>query len=353
MMKKLLLPLLVLALIPFACQEDKLESIYNDTDVAHSNESNITSAKSWFNNKILKNRSLRGNLKNPKSPKWENAYYYDFEFGKAVVVPLDYKQNIYPKYNKGDQKKEPPKHRLGLNELNRLIIYKDTKGAYQEKIIKLVPDEDYLDKSNSRKKVVPYGGYLIVEDWDENFLEGYKYENGNSIANIVSLNKNARPAYVVCETTDYYSCASGDGGQSWDCQYTHSETVCSDDGNSGSGGGSSSGGGSYGGYASSGGISYVISGPSDYFIPNYNNTHQRQQLLDKFCTTDANWHGRKSQIITEAGNAGGNAFKYKIGQNPDIGWDKSNNVILFRSRETNRIFVHPQQKKTNDFCQVQ
>ena len=39
----------------------------------------------------------------------------------------------------------------------------------------------------------------------------------------------AAPSNIWCETVDWYSCGSGDGGNTWNCHYESSETTCYSD----------------------------------------------------------------------------------------------------------------------------
>jgi hypothetical protein len=67
---------------------------------------------------------------------------------------------------------------------------------------------------------------MTVSDWQGKLIDGYKYINGKVVGKI-NLTKQARGVLdYVCETIDWWSCASGDGGETWYCSYSYSETNC-------------------------------------------------------------------------------------------------------------------------------
>lgn len=191
----------------------------------------IESAKSWFESSIDNKNARTTSDENSKNAVWDKATYHDFGFGKVVVIPIKNAKPLYLGFSEKGVKKES-KYKISTDELSYLVVSKD--NSFKAQVVKLIPTEKYLDKSNGRKKKVAYEGLLILQDWNGNFIKGMKYENGRVVAT-VNDNKKARSVTDwECETTDWYTCASWDGGNSWSCHYTHSETNCT---NTGSGGG--------------------------------------------------------------------------------------------------------------------
>ena len=222
-MKNKILAYLFLAfwfIIPISCQKN------NDLDLLGDSLS-IESAQKWFN-KTLKSSRV-SNENNPKAAIWSKAGYYNFSFGKAVVVPINYEQSVYPNYsiNQKDSKnvKTEPKYKLSNNNLDYLVIYKDKNNIFQERIYSFIPDADYLEISDGRKKKIPYSGLILINNWNNKFITGYKYVGGKVIS-IIKNTSRARTSDYTCETTDWFSCGSGDGGSTWHCSYTHSDTYC-------------------------------------------------------------------------------------------------------------------------------
>lgn len=128
--------------------------------------------------------------------------------------------------------KEAPKYKINNNNLDFLVIFKNKKGEFEEKLYKMIPDAIYLIENKGKINSSNYTGLVIVTDWFGNLKEGYKYINGKGIAKINSL-KNARVSSFECETIDWWSCGSGDGGNTWYCSYSHSETFCYNTGGGG------------------------------------------------------------------------------------------------------------------------
>lgn len=174
---------------------------------------------------------------NLKLPNWNKAQTYTFAFGEALIIPIIYKNPYYAKYlisnEKMKKEKKEPKYKLTNNELDYLLIRKDSKGVFQERVIRIIPDENYLIKSDGRKKVIAYDGLMIVNDWQGKIVDGYKYINGKVVSKLNASKQTRGVLDYICETIDWYSCASGDGGESWYCSYSYSETYCYDVGGGG------------------------------------------------------------------------------------------------------------------------
>lgn len=213
--------------LTIACENTKVTS-FNAKDEPIS----IDLAKKWFIGKFNSPTSRVATENNPKLLEWEKAIYYDFAFGRSVIVPIKYQNNLTPFYSLKDHIKNDPvvksEFDLSNSQLDNLIIHKDANGNYVERIFKVIPDKDYLIKSNGRtNKAIPFEGLTVITDWKGEPISGFKYINGKPVAKLVGT-KQLRIATTseTCETVSYWSCASGDGGSTWYCSEVERETFC-------------------------------------------------------------------------------------------------------------------------------
>lgn len=210
----------------------------------------IESAKIWFDRTIENRKARTTGSEDEKNALWEKAEYKDFGFGKVIVVPIKYQDPLYPSFSEEGKSKQS-KYRFSTNDFNYLVVSKD--NSFKAIVAKLVPTEKYLEKSNGRKKKVAYEGLFILEDWNGDFVEGFSYKNGKATNKLVNGKKARSTSDWECWTYTQWSCASGDGGQTWNCSEMYSNTYCSggpanedqwiDPDYSGGGGGGSSGNG--------------------------------------------------------------------------------------------------------------
>lgn len=185
-----------------------------------------------------------------KEPLWKEAQVKKISVGDAVIVPLHYEKGS--PYMKAGKKK----YALALDNISYLMMYKNREGKMQTEVVTWMPGDDYWDDKNRSKKA--FIGTVLVDDWQGNFLKGYRYSKDGKIQSVISTamkktGMSASSVMVDCITTDWYTC-----GGDW-CTYNYTETICSYD----FGGGSSDGGGSSGGNipVSEGG---GVTAPSDY-----------------------------------------------------------------------------------------
>lgn len=321
-MRKRICTLLLLVLgylLPVACQNDKDATPTPDEPIS------ISSARKWFSQNFDASKLRVAQNGNLKSLNWDKASYYDFPFGKAVVVPISYQKALTPQYSIKDKKegadKKAPKFKVVNSDLDNLIIHKNKEGKLVERIFRVIPDEDYLVRSNGRKKNIPFEGMTVITDWSGDLVAGYKYEKGKSVKNIVSTKqmRMAAPSEVWCETVDWYTCGSGDGGASWYCRYDRSETSCY-----GSGGGApdqdynapdyaGGGGGSSSGDSGQGGQNYVANNDiiTDISDPKINCVYakiQNNATMNHFLYNFMGQNGAKVDLILKSGpNSSGSA----------------------------------------------
>lgn len=233
--------------------------------------SKIESIKNWFEREIqTKNTRVAANDHFTKTVDWNKYFYYNLNDEKVVLVPITYNSKITPVLrgsNEGSKKKkEPSWFNIELDKLQYLLIRAD--GTHE--LLTMFPTDEYLQKSNKRKKSLPFSGYLIIENWAGELRNGFKYDNGKPVAEIKSSSKNGRVGdyiQVECSTIDIFSCGSGDGGQTWNCQYSYTKEVCSsayiktgsDSGGSSEGNMFFGGAGGYGELAgNTGGLNYYL-----------------------------------------------------------------------------------------------
>lgn len=319
---------LLLFVLMYACNSKQSEN--RVWPIAESSQSHLSGnpitileAQEWFQKYGLSPNLRIANENNKgRSVRWEKAGYYNFPFGKVVIVPINYKVSHTPKYfvdvNKLKGKKETPKISISDSDLDFLIVYKDNQKNYHEEVIQVIPDEDYLVKSNSRNKKMPYEGLIVISNWNGDLIQGYKYENGQAVGKITNK-KNLRMADVqpltTCETVDWYSCASS--GQGWDCSYSHSNTICTTSYVDTGGGWSysygdwASGGGGSGGYTFEEEVETIETPAGTFVFPD------ETQIARKLCIPKNEVH----TAVTIMKSQWRSKFSSTVGSNPDVGYE--------------------------------
>lgn len=196
-------------LVLFSCQKtlDKVNPYQTDELEGLS----IGNVQQWFDENHRDDMNLRRSEQNTKSPNWNRALYLDFKFGEAVAVPIRYKENYSVSFikNKKDSQ-QGPQATMPLNSLNYLIVYKDKDNKYIEEVVSIIPEENYVLKSNHMKKNNSFDGMIHISNWDGELLKGFLYEKGKVIGeNLGSVNKSLRVARLLdCYQTDYFMCPS-------------------------------------------------------------------------------------------------------------------------------------------------
>jgi hypothetical protein len=221
-MKKFLVTFLFVSIfLPFGCNRDFVPEPQSDEPLT------LTSARKWFENTFSSPNARQDTAS--KTLIWDRAFYHDFSFGKCVVVPVVYKNPEISQYSiKGKKFQDSPKFKISNNDLDFLIIRQNDKKKNIERFVQVVPDQDYLSRSNGRKKRIPFDGLVFIKNWNNKLIGGYKYESGKRVA-LLTNSQNMRLASSLnleCETTDWFTCVSADHGGSWMCRYTHSSTDC-------------------------------------------------------------------------------------------------------------------------------
>ena len=213
-----------------------------------------------------------------KQALWNYAFIKKISLGDAVVVPLHYDKSA-PYIEAGKNK-----HALSLDNISYLMMYKNREGQIQTELVTWMPDDEYWDDKNRAKK--SFNGIVVVEDWNGEFIKGYKFDKDGKISPLKPSNSlnSANAVKIIsvdCFTVAYSVCV-GDTcyTQGYDTYCTLSFT--NDGGGSGGaaydyppsgGGGSTPGGGTPTtnpcGGAISGGTNVSVAMPCDVTpVPN-------------------------------------------------------------------------------------
>ncbi len=189
-------------------------------------------------NDARKFKSFRGALE--KVVRWESARKINLSVGVAVVVPLEFKQDMYVKQDENGPE-------IDIEYTTYLLIYKGVDQMMHSEMVTSIPDKSYIEAAGEAPK---FTGLIIVEDWQGNFLKGYK-NTANESDVLLPPTKTVSSGRVMCQDTYWYSCVTV--GESTMCSYDYTETSCYSDGtgSGGTGTGTGTGSGDYGG--SSGG----------------------------------------------------------------------------------------------------
>jgi hypothetical protein len=192
----------------------------------------VTDAKDYFDKYIAPtgskavDQSLSGNNTKTlrqaieKTAAWARAYTQTFDFGKSVIVPVSYAQDLY--IHKGN-------YSIALSSLTWLFVYADKTNKMHAELVTKIPDAACLNSTDSTRA---YTGILYVEDFFGNFIKGYEYLDDGTVQHIsaptkfVKSNGKLQVATVTCTWTDYYTCTSS-GGNNYGCTYSNSsEAIC-------------------------------------------------------------------------------------------------------------------------------
>ncbi|MDX2302985.1 MAG: hypothetical protein NW226_09295 [Microscillaceae bacterium] len=203
-----------LALFFTACQKE--ETILPSS----SQEEIITQAEAYFEKYLQKQTSEPGSTKSAshlrrrllKEAQWNKAYTQEFSFGKGVLVPIRYGENLSGQRSSA--------HSFSLQEYTRLLFYKDGKGKEHLELVIAIPDETYLSDTTKA-----FSGDILVEDWKGNFLKGYRFYPDGHVDPLEEGSTQKREAVVSCTIIDWYTCTSY-SGHAPVCRYNYTETNC-------------------------------------------------------------------------------------------------------------------------------
>lgn len=213
-MRKSLETLLILtSLVVFysQCQEQ-------GSYLMQSEETLIGEAKDFFETKVL-NAYQDINTSNPKALlpkilKWEDAYVNKLSIGGALVVPIHYEKSIVITNNLDKDRYYP------LDDLTKLLIYKDIKNVYHAELINYFPDIYFKSFDHG------FTGIVNVEDWFGNLLKSYKYESDGAAQQLNPTKSQAfntsMKTLKICYTVFGYN--SSAAGETLPWSETHCQT---------------------------------------------------------------------------------------------------------------------------------
>ena len=171
-----------------------------------------------------------------KTPNWARAVVKQFNFGRAVVVPIAFKEKIYLQSSLGE---------ISLDSTSAMILYADDKGAMHSEVVTKMPDRNFLFGMSKT-----FTGIAAVEDWSGRPLVAYNYTStgaspveskitsGSTIPSGAASGKQVEDETdAFCTVYDYYLCP--DGTVTDDCvfEYSYGDAGCSAGGGSGGTGG--------------------------------------------------------------------------------------------------------------------
>lgn len=218
-------------LLFLACGEEKSpesNAIVNPISVS-TLATNIKEAQVTYDQSVAKSANLRQATSNKKSLKtrnkkvfWNEARIETINDEKRLVIPFELEDEIFVNL--------PDGQRLSYSQTSYFTAYKKN-GAYKFEVITQLPDLDFLSYGKTMKD---FSGTILIDDEAGNFLKGFKVKNRQYYPLSKPENSpNARKMdQAFCTTVDWFSCASANGGASWDCSYMYTETICDSSGGS-------------------------------------------------------------------------------------------------------------------------
>ncbi len=186
---------------------------------------------------------VSSNKKSKKEAKWDKAYTKQFAKQKVVIVPVLHDMSISLSTNGASHK---------LFYESYLYSYQNIQGDWNHELIYKIPNAEYLLNKNPNKR---FSGRILIEDWEGNFVKGYRITTSNKILAIEIAEKqyskqNIQSGYQ-CDIKNYEFCywISTDGNRGvlkcdywsvYECNENNEApdaTLAPDDYGQGSGGG--------------------------------------------------------------------------------------------------------------------
>lgn len=170
------------AFLTYSCREQVDEEPVGNMDLT------IANAKVWVESELSSNRSGRTGVASIKKHlNWEEAFLNNSENDNAVVVPFDYDGGLAMNIGTVDDAKSG-KSKI-RKSTNRILVFK--KGdKFESQIIRSYP---------TRSHVGGYSGDIRIYDMNENFIGGYRYQEGKPTKVYTPTEKGAR-TNLVCGT---------------------------------------------------------------------------------------------------------------------------------------------------------
>jgi hypothetical protein len=194
-----------------SCKKTELKptTTLNPTEFLNS----IKIAKNYFENNVQNidtTKSSNGGT-NPisnfrKMIDWTKSYVLKSKVGDVVVVPIGYKETLYARPNLAQAKT-----RLPINNISKLLIYKDASQQFHAEVATYFPDSNNTIKN--------FSGFVDVKDWQGNSLITLNYANGSvfklapsgssqgsSTTNNSGFVANVSVPITTCNYIDWYTC---------------------------------------------------------------------------------------------------------------------------------------------------
>lgn len=244
--------LLLVALLFYACSKE-----WRTNPSSAETSLTINEAKQFFetnvltkNNNAITERHSFSRRFLQKQNRWTKAFVKQLSIGEAVVVPLKFSSELYIYRENG-------KIHLPISDLSWMLFYRDSLHKIHAEVVTYLPNNAYFKDTAKHTK---FSGIVTVTNWQGDFLKGFHYDS-TGIRKVTSqeeiqANSNMRGTFnsslmlleqaapPTCTATDWYTCVSDDGGNTFDCHYDYTEYDCSGGGggDDGGGGGSPTGG---------------------------------------------------------------------------------------------------------------
>jgi hypothetical protein len=182
-MKRLLFPIafaLIAATFLPSCKRD--HSLENE-------KKPLTLARIWFNRQFdaslsVTNGELTGGN---KYPVWEYATLYSYGGLQVIDVPLVFKKRaVYAAQNANGNTGGKADA-----SLTKLLIVRNSAGAYKEAVIDIIPDKDFYATGYDISKIslnnIPqtFNGYVLSRNWQGKSVLGYHFDNGRAVKKLL------------------------------------------------------------------------------------------------------------------------------------------------------------------------
>nr|WP_321450555.1 hypothetical protein [uncultured Carboxylicivirga sp.] len=154
-----------------------------------------------------------------KELQWDEAYLRQLaDNNLAVIIPILFEEEYYPQKNNSS---------YSLNQLSNIMMYQNEEGSFNLEVVTTLPDSAFFTDSTFDK---PFTGLVLVENWNGELLKSIHYTPEGIFIDDKEKNsgpslKRSTPNELCPIYTDWYTCSSMDGGETWSCHYTETTTT--------------------------------------------------------------------------------------------------------------------------------
>lgn len=204
------------------CRNEEI-TVSNSDGITNDHPITVDAAKAWFENTVV-NESGKGRRKNGEFHKkaiWKLAVSRDSkQAGRTLIVPIEYDDQV-PIISLRQGRTHEKAHTQNINFAARLVIWKNKSGDFQYRIHQVVPDKSYQEK-NGNKINNDLSGIVLVTDFDGNFIEGFRYEQGTRTGKLTKAEKSGRITSCTQYIIDWYTrvCVNN---ECFEPRWTHAE----------------------------------------------------------------------------------------------------------------------------------